>query len=431
MSVYQEWILSPCQSVIKARSATYGVFQRIASANPDPEIERSNAAHKRFIDTLGEAFTSLGGHAWREKQKTQESLIDQVDLDELKFANTFSGLNIGQGGDDEESAGEGPSQPSATTTANRSKKQGPGKRKKGKKGKAKPKTPAKEPDLDEVPLESYRIIEDEDGIITDYLMAVYASLREWCEMRKYLQGLWRQVAYGGLNSAVAGEMCNIAVAMVKQAEAAIFVDFPGHESFETISQTITRGNIEKAMGNFSISLHRMDSIGSKVEKVREAHVDVREEFFIHTYQTLLDFANDFKLNRTGKPTKRMQAELRNWDPNFDLQKATKDDRIKWRRIYAINWLYDLVNLFSSIVMQRINMKGQKWVLEDVDWSPNGPWDQHRRLFGLNEVCLASSSANTIPSKMSSMSESKIMSQPSACMLHMYIAYECGIDCTVM
>jgi hypothetical protein len=30
------------------------------------------------------------------------------------------------------------------------------------------------------------------------------------------------------------------------------------------------------------------------------------------------------------------------------------------------------------------MKGQKIVLETADWSVNGPWDAHRRLYGLNE-----------------------------------------------
>ena len=48
------------------------------------------------------------------------------------------------------------------------------------------------------------------------------------------------------------------------------------------------------------------------------------------------------------------------------------------------YLRDTVNVFSSIVVQRITMKGQKIVLEDVDWSIKGPWNAHRRLFGINE-----------------------------------------------
>jgi hypothetical protein len=80
----------------------------------------------------------------------------------------------------------------------------------------------------------------------------------------------------------------------------------------------------------------------------------------------------------------MQAQLDNWDPMFDLSRATNDERLRWRRSYTINWLYDLVNVFSSIVVQRNTMKGEKHVYENVDWSTTGPWHVHRRLFGLNE-----------------------------------------------
>jgi hypothetical protein len=60
----------------------------------------------------------------------------------------------------------------------------------------------------------------------------------------------------------------------------------------------------------------------------------------------------------------MQAQLDNWDPMFDLSRATNDERLRWRRSYTINWLYDLVNVFSSIVVQRNTMKGEKHVYEN-------------------------------------------------------------------
>ncbi|OCK74477.1 hypothetical protein K432DRAFT_420287 [Lepidopterella palustris CBS 459.81] len=88
--------------------------------------------------------------------------------------------------------------------------------------------------------------------------------------------------------------------------------------------------------------------------------------------------------RSGKPTKRVLSEISNWDQNFDLERAGKEQQIKWRRAYTINWLYDLVNVFLSIVVQRNTMKQQNIILESVDWSTNGPWNKHRRLFGLNE-----------------------------------------------
>lgn len=272
-------------------------------------------------------------------------------------------------------------------TVNRQAQRSKGKGKKGKRGKAKrkPKQPI-EASLDEVPLESYRIIEDESGTITDYLMAVYSCVREWIELRQYLQSIWREVAYGGLNSAVAGELSNLAIALVKQTEFSISVEFPGHDSYHTIMQTVTRGDVEKASTNFGMSMHRIAPDGT-TELVGEAKLDAREQFMVYTYDALVDFVTDFQQTRSGKPTKRLLKELNGWSPTFNLQTATKEERLNWRRSYMINWLFDLVNVFSSIVVQRINIKGQKILLENVDWSTRGPWNEHRRLYGLNTVRL--------------------------------------------
>jgi hypothetical protein len=373
------------QSVIDARTATHALFQQIVATKPDPEIEKSNISHRRFIDALTEAFKTLGGEEWASKSTSETSNPNEEDIDEALFRNKFSTLGIdghsdGEEGEDAvegESSGR-PKRPANNHTA---------KRKKGKRGKkAKGKKPAvKEANFDEIPLESYRIIEDESGVVTDYLMAVYSLVKEWIELRNYVQGLWREVSYGDLNSAVAGALSNMAVAMIKQTQSAIFVNFPGHESYDTVMQTITRGDPEKAQGSFHMSLHRVGPSAETAEMVQEVDIDVKEQFLIYTYWDLLDFIMDFQKTRSGKPTKRMLSEIRDWDPNFDLQQATKEQRIKWRRVYTINWLYDLVNLFSSIVVQRNTMKGQNWIFETVDWSTKGPWNQHRRLYGLNEL----------------------------------------------
>ena len=373
------------QSVIDARTATHALFQQIVATKPDPEVEKSNASHRCFIDALTEAFKTLGGEEWASRSKSETSNPDEEDIDEVLFTNKFSTLGIDgpsdgeEGGDAVEGESNGrPKRPAKNSTAKRKK----GKRGKRAKGK---KSAVREANLDEIPLESYRIIEDESGLVTDYLIAIYSLVKEWIELRHYVQGLWREVSYGGLNSSVAGALSNMAVAMIKQTESAIFVNFPGHESYETVMKTITRGDLEKAQGSFHMALYRMGPCAEPAEKVQEVDIDVKEQFLIHTYWDLLDFIMDFQETRSGKPTKRMLSEIRDWDPNFDLQRATKEQRIKWRRAYTINWLYDLVNVFSSIVVQRNTLKGQNWVLETVDWSVNGPWNQHRRLFGLNEL----------------------------------------------
>ena len=333
----------------------------------------------------------MGGKVWAAKQKLETENADEEDLDEVIFKNLFSALNIdgnSDGEEEEENGGEGGSNehPTGASTARPRRQPRPGKGKKGKRGKkvrGKPK-PAKEASLEDVPLESYRIVEDESGLMTDYLMAIYSLVRQWIELRNYAQEIWREVAYDDLNSAVAGTMSNMAIKMIKHAESAIFVDFPGHDSYETVMKTITRGDPDAAQGMLHMALHQVSAGSEQPEKVQEADVDIKEKFLIHAYWDLLAFITDFQKTRSGKPTKPIKAEIRDWDPNFDLQRASKEQRIKWRRAYTINWLYDLVNVFSAIVVQRITMKGQKIVLETVDWSINGPWNEHRRLFGLNE-----------------------------------------------
>lgn len=385
------------RAVIDARTTSHAVFQQLVAKNPDPEIERSNASHKRFIDALTEAFDALGGAAWKSNEGATDAISDlgKDDLDQLLLANKFGALNLGENtavgeeeDDDDASEDEPARDPQPTSAPLRHRQARPGKGKKGKRGK-KPKKQQgpvvpETSSLDDVPLESYRIILDQDGIVTDYLVAVYALVRDWMDLRAYLQGVWHDVAYDGLNGAVAGAVSNLAVAAIQRSASAMFLDFPGHDSYETVMDTITRGNPEKAQGNFVMTMHAISPDGNTAHAVRETSVDVKEQFLIHCYRDLVDFVVDFQQTRTGKPTKRMLQELRDWDPDLNLQKATHAQRLRWRRCYTINWLYDLVNLFSSIVVQRNTMRGERHVLEKVDWSVDGPWDRHRRLFGLNE-----------------------------------------------
>ena len=376
-------ILRLFQSAIAARTKTHAAFQALASFNPD--IEQVNVTHKYFIDALTKAFQLLGGEEWMSRADAEaETDISDESIQDLLFNNKFSALSVGDEGgavsDAEDSA------PEATTTAPRrkaQKKSGKGK-KKGKKGKKAVPKPQETADLESVPIESFRIIESTEGIMTDYLMAVYALASLWASLRTYLQGVWRDVAYSDLNSAVAGTLSNIAVSMVKKTETAIFIDFPDHESYETVTKTITRGDPDKVQGNFEIRLYAIGQDPGDTRKMHGAKVDVREQLMMHTYQDLVDFAVDYQQTRSGAPTKRMLAEIKGWDPLLNLRTATFEQRIKWRRAYTINWLYDLVNVFSCVVIQRI-AKGERHVLENVDWSPRGPWDEHRRLYGLSEL----------------------------------------------
>ena len=101
----------------------------------------------------------------------------------------------------------------------------------------------------------------------------------------------------------------MAIAMIKQTQSAIFVDFPGHDSYETAMKTITRGDPEKAQGMFQMNLHQMGPDGNVIGECKQRDVDVKEQFLIHAYQDLLDFIKDFQATRSGKPTKPMLAEI--------------------------------------------------------------------------------------------------------------------------
>jgi hypothetical protein len=90
------------QSVIDARKATYAVFQQIVTKKPDPEIERSNASHKHFIDSLTEAFEALGGKVWVSKQNSANETPDEEDTEDVIFANKFSALNLSESNGAEE-----------------------------------------------------------------------------------------------------------------------------------------------------------------------------------------------------------------------------------------------------------------------------------------------------------------------------------------
>ncbi|KAL7945465.1 hypothetical protein V8C42DRAFT_353111 [Trichoderma barbatum] len=313
-------------------SAIFGMFQSLAFVCPSEELERNNSTHKYFIDTLTKAFDILGGQAWlsKEHEKQAKRGVEETGSSIFAPANKFSVLDLdgeSEGDDTNHEESEKEAGSAASPQQKRRRQAGKCRRKKGKAKKTqrsrKSSRAAGQP-LDEVPLESYRIIED--NAMTDYI-----------QLRSLLQDTWRRVAYQNLNSALAATLAKVAVAMIKQSEATIFVDFPGYESSA---------------------------------KTTEVPLDIKELFLINAYEDLVDFITDYQKTRSGKPTKRMLPQLDNWDPQFNIQTATKEERIKWRRCYTINWLYD------------VDAKGEGFVLEQMDWSNNGPLKSHHRMFGM-------------------------------------------------
>ncbi|KAL3444390.1 hypothetical protein BJX65DRAFT_310973 [Aspergillus insuetus] len=153
---------------------------------------------------------------------------------------------------------------------------------------------------------------------------------------------------------------------------------------QPIMNMITRGDPERVQGRFTVTMARIPHDKREPTWVVRNAIDVRKHFMIHACQDLIDFVTDFQRMRSGKPTKKILAELRGWNPTLDLERATRVEHLEWRRSYTINWLYDLVNIFSSAVNQHRTLKGEHIDLESVDWSSDGPPNNQRRLYGLNE-----------------------------------------------
>ncbi|OIW22387.1 hypothetical protein CONLIGDRAFT_638365 [Coniochaeta ligniaria NRRL 30616] len=385
-------ILSLFKAVLAARTSMFEAFNELASSKPDPEMERSNASHKHFIDALSESFQALAEAGSDGEQPTDSTSSDVVqnqdDLDKILLANRFAALSVEAGADEqnqEQSDNESTEDPRPSQAQRSRKQKRPSTRgRKGKAGKSKkknlPSAASANQDLKDVPIESYRILQDKDGITTEYYMAVRALAYEWADIRAYLQEVWRETMYGGINIAVPGALLKMAVNIVQRSAAGMFVDYPGQDSFELVINTFTRGKLDETdyvretLGYFHPSgLHFL-----------EGDVDAREQLMTYSYRDLIDFVTDFQKSRSGKPTKRMMKEIGKWDPDFNLRQASEDEILQWRRCYTINWLFDLVNTYSSFVLQRRHKEGNMKSLDLTDWTLSSIPTKDRCFPGLDD-----------------------------------------------
>jgi hypothetical protein len=190
-------ILELFQAVIKVRSTMFAALQQIMIENPDPDIEKSNATHKHFIDALTEALNALGGSL---RDSSNASPTEDGMDDEVIFQNQFTTLSLGKAknGEDEVSSED---EARLHLAQARPQKKKTGKGKKGKKGKQGKKSKLNsssetipETSLADVSVESYRIFVDKDGLVSEYLMDMHAFVQDRQELRTHAQDLWREVA---------------------------------------------------------------------------------------------------------------------------------------------------------------------------------------------------------------------------------------------
>lgn len=150
------------------------------------------------------------------------------------------------------------------------------------------------------PLKDYKLIELNDkGEPPGYMLAALQLFRDWTELRKTLGASWQAVAQNGLNIAAVGASCHLATALIKQGELAIFVDFPGLETFQNILATITRAIRASPAIWISPSLARRTADKRSMGTEKEL-VDTREQFMANVYDHLVDFLADYRHTRSGK-----------------------------------------------------------------------------------------------------------------------------------
>ncbi|KAK8039990.1 hypothetical protein PG993_008401 [Apiospora rasikravindrae] len=387
------------QAVIRARTVTHETFSQSENDSPgtNAEIEKSNAAHKHFIDVLSQALEALGGteKAAGQKEPTEANQQEvQGDLDELlHFANKFSALTIDGGLHD--SSNDSRPEDARQRTPRKQKKISKGRKRnkgKGKMGKSQKrgqkkgqqKKTAATSSSGQVDLEDCRIIEDDGGCNADYRMASLAVVQEWVDHRAVSQCHWCYVAFDGFNSAVAAGITKAATQMLQRSELALAIEFPHHDDYFTIVDTLTQGDLKGSFIRMTVAMP--DQNGRTT--VRTVGVDVKEQLMMPAYEDLLDFLRDFQKSHSGKPTKPMLAQIKDWNPYYNLQKATPAQRVEWRRSYTINWLYELVNVFTAPTTPGNEAQSKRYTSHDIDWNSKDYEKHYQGVFGLNEFACA-------------------------------------------
>ncbi|KAG9526748.1 hypothetical protein KCV07_g357, partial [Aureobasidium melanogenum] len=206
-------------------------------------MDKSNETHKYFIDRLVEAFEILGGSQWATNQDTESNKAQtREEIEEVIFSNAFSALDIHQCADvSDDEADSGTLQ--ATKHSQKSKKAKCNQRSKQKKNKRT--RVANDPDILDVPLESYCLVDGPEGIHADYKMALVSVFVEWWKLRNHVQTMWFSVAYDDVNHAVAGVVSEMAITMIKKTALAVFVEFPaGFDTYQAMTRDFSRDELQ-------------------------------------------------------------------------------------------------------------------------------------------------------------------------------------------
>ncbi|KAG5919848.1 hypothetical protein E4U53_003958 [Claviceps sorghi] len=392
-------ILRLLKSVIELRTSHYAEFQRRVSANPNFEMEESNKSHKHFIDVLSRAFEILGGErglAGEKGEKEAEADGAEVSNDDFRAtcSNMFAHLDLEDvDGSDEEAddvsvceAGQAASRSGrARKAVPKTSKNKNGKCSRGRKSSNK-KNKHQSP-LGKLSIDQYGISDDHHHVAAEYFLAVSSFLEQSIDLRTMCQMVWYNVAYTDLQPVEAVATSEQSIALIRKSHTTISREFPGSHSYMSLINAYTTGGIHNLQPNTTIRVTRQ-SKGSaccvSMKEIRVSREHMRELLMEHAYNDLVEFLRDFRKTSSGGPTKSMRAEISGWDPKYDLEAATADERLRWRSVYTINWLYGLV-AYYSLTKERIDSVRTKMTCRNyLNRKAATSWAEDYSFFGLGE-----------------------------------------------
>ena len=271
--------------VIGQRTILNAYHSLLFTQNPSPELDKKNKSHSHFIKVLKKAFDGLGGPSLSESNGRPDPTLIQT--------NPFAVLRPPTSNQGEESSSDESNHES------------------GPKGKAVEKvrqtpTPAQSALLDDTPAPKYCMFDDEDGTrMIDYIFETRELFRLCALLQSDLKTSWYRVMHGKMSSAVAGAALMVAVKAIKLAEDKMPM---AHESDNLSCKTMFEAY----------------KYGDR-EDTKEG--DLRTSM-IATYDALVGFVTDFHKRRDGRPSKEMQQQVKDWDPEFDLEGASEEEEVR-------------------------------------------------------------------------------------------------------
>ena len=162
--------------------------------------------------------------------------------------------------------------------------------------------------------------------------------------------------------------------MIRSLQYDITMDFPGCDHFRGIIKHLIRDGNSDLIGNNTSG--KGSSKSKELIASQRGGMDlVEEQLLINTESDLFSFIDDYRKNRSGKPTSTF-ADI-NWNPNFSGRKMARSDVTpqkvrKWKSDYTISWLYDLVNTYAVARLQKDQPREKR--PETLDWKFEDPFD---------------------------------------------------------